>query len=113
MTHHCGVTGAKPDFKQWAAKYMLKEATIKVLIDEDLNNLSTLQLVDVGLLRTLNLTIGQRTVLEKAVKSLGGVFDHEFCPLQRSKLCVILDCVSFCGIMLVYRKCTCRLGVMN
>ena len=82
MTHHCGVTGAKPDFKQWAAKYRLKEATVKVLIDEDLDQLSTLQLVDVGLLRTLNLTIGQRTVLEKAVKSLGGVFDHGICLLK-------------------------------
>ena len=60
------------DFQKWAAENKLKEATIKALTDEDLSSVSTLQLVDVGLLRTLSLTIGQRTVLEKAVNSLEG-----------------------------------------
>ena len=73
MLQCCCVSDAKPDFQQWAAESKLKEATVKALTDEDLNQLSTLQLVDVGLLRTLSLTIGQRTVLEKAVNSLGGL----------------------------------------
>lgn len=73
MLQYRWVAAAKPDFQQWASESKLKEATVKALTDEDLNNLSALQLADVGLLRTLSLTIGQRTVLEKAVNSLGGL----------------------------------------
>ena len=70
---------AKPHFTKWAAEHKLKESTVSKLIEEDLNDLETLSIVDLQSLTSLNLTIGQRALLQTAVAGLKSKIFGAFC----------------------------------